>query len=85
MPSISRYNGVNNGGNNAGNNGGGNNGNFRFTKDNYEPPQTNTKAAREFLENFKKMKEKYSKAELMAYYRNMKKFDFTSHSGYKKY
>lgn len=31
------------------------------------------------------MKEKYSKAELMAYYRNMKKFDFTSHSGYKKY
>ena len=78
-------NGVNNGGNNAGNNGGGNNGNFRFTKDNYEPPQTNTKAAREFLENFKKMKEKYSKAELMAYYRNMKKFDFTSHSGYKKY
>ena len=78
-------NGVNNGGNNAGNNGGGNNGNFRFTKDNYEPPQTNTKAAREFLENFKKMKEKYSKAELMAYYRNMKKFDFTSHSEYKKY
>lgn len=78
-------NGVNNGGNNAGNNGGGNNGNFRFTKDNYEPPQTNTKAAKEFLENFKKMKEKYSKAELMAYYRNIKKFDFTSHSGYKKY
>ena len=31
------------------------------------------------------MKEKYSKAELMAYYRNMKKFDFTSHSGYKRY
>ena len=77
-------NGVNNGGNNAGNNGGGNNGNFRFTKDNYEPPQTNTEAAKKFLEKFREMKQKYSKGELMAYYRNIKG-GYTSHSGYKKY
>ena len=31
------------------------------------------------------MKAKYPKGELMAYYRNIKKFDFTSDSGYKKY
>ena len=76
-------NGVNNGGNNAGNNGG-NNGNSRLTKDNYEPPQTNTKAAKEFLEKFQEMRQKYSKGELMAYYRNIKG-GYTSHSGYKKY
>lgn len=78
-------NGVNNGGNNAGNNGGGNNGNFRFTKDNYEPPQTNTEDAKKFLEKFKEMKAKYPKGELMAYYRDMKKWNFTINSGYKKY
>lgn len=78
-------NGVNNGGNNAGNNGGGNNGNFRFTKDNYEPPQTNTEAAKQFLVKFNEMKEKYSKGELMAYYRNIKQWHFTIDSGYKKY
>ena len=31
------------------------------------------------------MKKQYPKAELMAYYRNIKNFDFTSNSGYKKY
>lgn len=77
-------NGVNNGGNNAGNNGGGNNGNFRFTKDNFETPQTNTEAAKKFLVKFQEMKQKYSKGELMAYYRNIKG-GYTSHSGYKKY
>ena len=76
-------NGVNNGGNNAGNNGGGNNGNSRLTKDNYEPPQTNTEAAKQFLVKFKEMKQKYPKGELMAYYRdsNGNVYD----SGYKKY
>lgn len=80
-------NGVNNGGNNAGNNGGGNNGNFRFTKDNYEPPQTNTAAAKEFLKKFQEMKAKYPKGELMAYYRDIKKWDskLPTYSGYKKY
>lgn len=77
-------NGVNNGGNNAGNNGGGNNGNSRLTKDNYEPPQTNTDNAKKFLEKFREMKQKYSKGELMAYFRNIKG-GYTSHSGYKKY
>ena len=76
-------NGINNGGNNAGNNGGGNNGNFRFTKDNYEPPQTNTDNAKNFLKKFQEMKAKYPKGELMAYYRdnNGNVYD----SGYKKY
>ncbi|WP_302271280.1 hypothetical protein [Brachyspira aalborgi] len=78
-------NGVNNGGNNAGNNGGGNNGNFRFTKDNYEPPQTNTAAAKQFLIKFNEMRQKYPKGELMAYYRNIKQWHFTIDSGYKKY
>lgn len=76
-------NGVNNGGNNAGNNGGGNNGNFRFTKDNFETPQKDTPAAKQFLVKFNEMKAKYPKGELMAYYRdsNGNVYD----SGYKKY
>lgn len=68
----------------GGGNNGGNNGNSRLTKDNYESPQTNTKAAKEFLEKFQEMKAKYPKGELMAYYRNIKG-GYTSHSGYKKY
>ena len=67
----------------GGGNNGGNNGNFRFTKDNYEPPQTNTDNAKNFLKKFQEMKAKYPKAELMAYYRdnNGNVYD----SGYKKY
>lgn len=68
----------------GGGNNGGNNGNSRLTKDNYEPPQTNTDNAKKFLEKFREMKQKYSKGELMAYFRNIKG-DYTSHSGYKKY
>lgn len=67
----------------GGGNNGGNNGNSRLTKDNYEPPQTNTAAAKQFLVKFNEMKAKYPKGELMAYYRdsNGNVYD----SGYKKY
>ena len=53
-------NGVNNGGNNAGNNGGGNNGNSRLTKDNYEPPQTNTDNAKNFFKKISRNESKIS-------------------------
>ena len=69
----------------GGGNNGGNNGNSRLTKDNYEPPQTNTEAAKQFLEKFKEMKAKYPKGELMAYYKGLTSWHFTIDSGYKKY
>ena len=69
----------------GGGNNGGNNGNSRLTKDNYEPPQTNTEAAKRFLVKFNEMRQKYPKGELMAYYRNIKQWHFTIDSGYKKY
>lgn len=67
----------------GGGNNGGNNGNSRLTKYNYEPPQTNTDNAKNFLKKFQEMKAKYPKGELMAYYRdnNGNVYD----SGYKKY
>ena len=71
-----------NGGNNGGNNGENNNENIRFTKDNFEPPQTNTQAAKDFLLKFNEIKQKYPKAELMLYYR---KSNITSDSGYSIY
>ena len=55
----------------GGGNNGGNNGNSRLTKDNYEPPQTNTDNAKNFLKKFQEMKAKYPKGELMAYYRDI--------------
>lgn len=67
----------------GGGNNGGNNGNSRLTKDNYEPPQTNTDNAKNFLKKFQEMKAKYPKGELMAYYRDNN--GNVSDSGYKKY
>lgn len=67
----------------GGGNNGGNNGNSRLTKYNYEPPQKDTKVAKDFLLKLMEMKKQYPKGELMAYYRdsNGNVYD----SGYKKY
>lgn len=69
----------------GGGNNGGNNGNSRLTKDNYEPPQTNTDNAKKFLVKFQEMKAKYPKGELMAYYKGLTSWNFTIDSGYKRY
>ena len=66
----------------GGGNNGGNNGNSRLTKDNYETPQKDTPAAKQFLVKFREMKEKYSKGELMLYYR---KVNYTVGGSYSKY
>ena len=62
--------------------GGGGGGKKVTIKDNFEIPQTNTQAAKDFLVKFNEIKQKYPKAELMLYYR---KSNSTSDSGYSRY
>ena len=69
----------------GGGNNGGNNGNSRRTKYNYEPPQKDTKVAKDFLVKLMEMKKQYPKGELMAYYKGLTSWHFTIDSGYKKY
>ena len=69
----------------GGGNNGGNNGNSRLTKDNYEPPQKDTKVAKDFLVKLMEMKKQYPKGELMAYYKGLTSWHFTIDSGYKRY
>ena len=75
-------NGGNNGVNNGGNNGENNNENIRFTKDNFETPQTNTKEAEDYLIKFREYSAKYSKAELLSYIYHS---GFIETSDYSKY
>ena len=69
----------------GGGNNGGNNGNSRLTKYNYEPPQKDTKVAKDFLVKLMEMKKQYPKGELMAYYKGLTSWHFTIDSGYKRY